>query len=118
MNEQQMNGDELNWAAGMFEGEGSIIINKNKSPKGVINYILRCKVPNTDREIIDFFDERWPGSNRPERQRGNQRPQRNWVRSGKQAEAFLQKLRPHLRTQRAIRRANVAFEFQIFKKFS
>ena len=108
--------DDLNWAAGMFEGEGSIIINKNKSPKGVINYILRCKVPNTDLEIIDFFHERWPGSKLAERPRGNQRPQRNWIVSGKQAGVFLQKLQPYLRTGRGKERAKLALQFQRLKE--
>src|SRR5712692_947363 len=111
-----MNDDELNWAAGMFEGEGTIRIAKNWSPKGERTYSLQCMVSNTDHSIIDFFNDRWPGGNRPERPRGNQRPQRRWVVSGKQAEAFLRKLRPHLRTNRVLKKVNVAFLFQIQKK--
>jgi hypothetical protein len=111
-----MNEDELNWAAGMFEGEGTIRIAKEWSRKRERNYRLQCIVPNTDHQIVDFFHKRWQGSNRPERPRGNQRPQRKWVVSGKQAEAFLRQLQPHLRTDRGRMRVNVAFQFQIMKK--
>jgi hypothetical protein len=79
-------------------------------------YRLQCKVPNTDREIVDFFNHRWPGSNRPERPRGNQRPQRNWTVSGKQAGVFLQKLQPYPRTGRGKKRAELALQFQRLKE--
>jgi uncharacterized membrane protein len=36
--------------------------------------------------------------------------------SGKQAKAFLRKLRPHLRTNRVLKKINVAFLFQIQKE--
>jgi len=99
-----------------YHKQEQVTQNKNKSPKGVISYILRCKVPNTDLEIIDFFHERWPGSNLPERPRGNQRPQRNWIVSGKQAGLFLQKLQPYLRTVRGGKRAELALQFQRLKE--
>jgi hypothetical protein len=112
MSEHHFNDDELNWAAGMFEGEGTIRINKDRSAKGEVIYKLQCSVPNTDREITDFFHTRWHGSNRPERPRGNRQPRQKWVASGTKAEAFLRKLRPYLKTNRAQMRVNVAFQFQ------
>jgi hypothetical protein len=36
-----MNGDDLNWAAGMFEGEGTISIGWRRSPKGKDVYALQ-----------------------------------------------------------------------------
>lgn len=49
-----MNDDELNWAAGMFEAEGTIRIAKSWSPKRERIYRLQCIVPNTDHSIIDY----------------------------------------------------------------
>lgn len=113
MIEQQISDDELNWAAGMFEGEGTIRISKDRRNG---SYRLQCIVPNTDRQIVDFFHERWLGSNKPELQRANQRPQHRWVVSGKMAKAFLLKLEPHIRTDRGQKRVNVALRFQILKE--
>lgn len=53
---------DLAWAAGMFEGEGtatiSVTTNRVGNPSG------RCVISltSTDRQIIDFFHERWPAS--------------------------------------------------------
>ena len=88
-----MNDGELNWAAGMFEGEGTIRINRYRSPKGDNVYRLQCKVPNTDNDIIDFFRDHWPKSSaRPERQPSNKQPLRIWIVSGKEADLFLKLL--------------------------
>lgn len=57
-----MSADDLVWAAGMFEGEGSIMIGTYRSPKGEDVYALHCKIPSTDYDIIAFFSEHWPKS--------------------------------------------------------
>ena len=111
----QMNADDLNWAAGMFEGEGTIRISRYRSPKGENVYTLRCKVSNTDNFIIDFFSGHWPGSTRPERPRGNQQPQRNWIVSGVKADLFLKMLFDHFRTERVKEKARLAIRFQKLK---
>jgi hypothetical protein len=115
-----MNVDDLNWAAGMFEGEGTINIGTyRRSPEGEDYYQLQCKVPNTDDGIIDFFSAHWPKcSTRPERVRGDRQPQRKWIVSGVNAVAFLLQLGPHLRTNRVKQKRNVALQLHLLKKLS
>src|SRR5690242_14193138 len=49
---------ELAWAAGMFEGEGTVTI----SAAGRHGYTRPVvTLANTDRQVVDFFQARWPG---------------------------------------------------------
>lgn len=104
-----MNVDDLNWAAGMFEGEGSITIGASRTPKGKEFYALQCKVPNTDHSIIAFFHDHWPGSIGSDNlKREDRQPQSIWIVKGVKARAFLKQLKPHLRTDRVLSKAKVA----------
>lgn len=104
---------DLAWAAGLFEGEGSVRINK---PARRNWGSLTASVVNTDREIVDFFQDRWPGyckaatGLRPE-----QRPAWVWVIAARQAAAFLEAIRPFVRSTRVRTKIAYGLEFQAQK---
>lgn len=100
-----MNADDLNCAAGMFEGEGTISIGASRTPKGKDVYALQCKVPNTDTGSI--------GSEKP---REDRQPQRIWIVKGVKAREFLEQLKPHLRTDRVRSKTKVAFRLMLLKQ--
>jgi hypothetical protein len=91
---------ELAWTAGLFEGEGSIRI--NKPTKRNLGHLV-VSVVNTDRDIIDFFQERWPGYMKPATGlRPNQRPAWVWVLAARRAMVFLLAIEPYI-VRKAVR---------------
>lgn len=89
---------DLNWAAGLFEGEGTVTIAVRNQDS---TYRLVCMVGNTDREIIDFFASRWGGWVQPAYgERPGRQPAWTWTVAGPRAEAFLREIEPHVRTIR------------------
>ena len=105
---------ELAWAAGLFEGEGSIRINK----PGRRNWgHLVASVVNTDRQVIDFFQARWPGYCKSATGlRPDQRPAWVWVIAARQAAAFLEAIRPHVVCDRVKRKLEHGLTFQAQKR--
>lgn len=101
---------EMAWAAGLFEGEGTVrIARPGKRQLGT----LVVSVVNTDRQILDFFQQRWPGycklaTGRPD----GTRPAWVWVIAARQAAAFLDDLLPYLQTERVRRKAELGLAFQ------
>jgi hypothetical protein len=85
---------ELAWAAGLFEGEGSVRINK---PTRRCCGALLASVVNTDIEVVQFFQERWP-TRRLRSATGldveRTRPAWVWITAARRAAAFLQEIRP------------------------
>jgi hypothetical protein len=101
----------LAWAAGLFEGEGTIRINSVT----VRNMgFLMCSVVNTDREVVEFFSARWPGYFRnatgldPRRQK----PAWVWAIAARKARAFLLDIQPYLVTDRVRFKAELGLAFQ------
>lgn len=84
---------ELAWAAGLFEGEGTVRI--NKPTRRNLGH-LAVSVVNTDRQVVDFFQARWPGYMKaatgldPTRQR----PAWVWCIAARKAADFLAAIRP------------------------
>lgn len=101
---------ELAWAAGLFEGEGTIRINKaTKRNLGA----LVVSVVSTDAQITDFFQARWPGHMKQgtgltERQR----PAWVWVIAARQAAAFIREVLPYFRRDVVRERSWLGLEFQ------
>lgn len=104
---------ELAWAAGLFEGEGNIRINKpTKRNLGA----LICSVTNCDPRIVGFFQERWPGYLKPTtKMREYHSDAWCWVIAARQAETFLVTLLDHFVTERTWTRAMLGLEFQAQK---
>lgn len=107
--ESSVTGVELAWAAGLFEGEGSIRVNK---PTGRNLGHLVCSVANTDIEVVRFFQARWPGHFKIRRPLPNRRPAWEWLISTQRAAAFLRIIRPFVMTDRVKRKIEVALAFQ------
>lgn len=109
-----MNAADLAWAAGMFEGEGSVRIN---SPTRRNLGALLCDLPNTDREVVAFYQNGWPGYMREVTAPTNprQRPYWRWRVAALVAARFLTDVLPYLRTERVRERALLGLEFQAGK---
>ena len=103
---------ELSWAAGLFEGEGNIRINKpTKQNLGT----LMVSVTNCDPRIVEFFQERWPGYMKLQK-KGRDREHVSdawcWVIAAQKAADFLTALLNHFVTERTWTRAMLGLEFQ------
>lgn len=96
------------WAAGLFEGEGTISLSRCKGKR---TSVARVTVVSTDRAIVRFFVDRWPGcvcSHTPDTRNGRARKAYVWAISSCDAiEGFLRDIRPFLRTARVRRKARL-----------
>lgn len=85
------------WAAGLFEGEGTVTLSANKA----MRVRPSISVPNTDREVVEFFHRRWGGSIRNHQPSGNARLVHVWgLSSGEPIECFIRDMLPFIRTRR------------------
>jgi len=104
---------DLIWAAGLFEGEGTITLAVRNQDE---TYRLLVIVGNTDRQILDFFQERWPGWLQPAYgKRPRRQPAWTWTLAAGKAEAFLRAIEPYLRTDRVKDKLRLALEFRSFQ---
>lgn len=104
--------EALAWAAGMFEGEGSIRINiATKRSTGS----LMVDMVNTDPEVIAFYQTRWPGHMRWVAGSGNRRDFYRWRIAATVAARFLNDIMPYLRTHRVREKALLALDYQAQK---
>jgi hypothetical protein len=100
------------WAAGFFEGEGTVGIHAMADRRNGLGYLV-VSVVNTDREHVDWFQSRWPGKVRAATGlRPDQRPAWVWVRHGVQAAAFLRDVEPYLRSARVRAKFHLGLEYQ------
>jgi hypothetical protein len=109
------NVETLAYVAGLFDGEGSIVIRccagrtKQRNP----SYGLQVGITNTDRELIEWLRGTFGGhisDNSHCPSRGKQRPCWAWRLVSREAHAFLQVILPYLRTKKP--QAVIAIEFQ------
>jgi hypothetical protein len=107
--------EDLAYAAGLFDGEGHIVIYKDTNRKKGKNpvYILICGVTNTDKRIIDFFYNNW-GACRQIRVRHKEHPKwktcYEWTIQAKMAMNFLKDIYPYLIGKKE--KAKLALDFQ------
>jgi hypothetical protein len=102
------------WAAGFFDGEGSINIVKQANKGGNTNYALVVDVSQVDPRPLEILQKHWRGSLRT-------RPQPNpkwktptiWTVRSIQAEQFLRDIRPYLIVKGE--EADVALRFREIK---
>lgn len=108
---------DLAWAAGLFEGEGTVRINK---PSRRNTGALLASVVNTDRQVSEWFQTRWPGFMKratgldPSRQR----PAWVWVVAARRAVAFLSAIRPFVVRDLVRARIDHGLAFQAEKSAS
>jgi hypothetical protein len=101
---------ELAWAAGLFEGEGSIRIG-TVTPRNL--GVLIATITSTDRETIDYFAERWPGKvGAATGLRPTQRRAWRWTIAARQAAAFLEDIEPYVVTARVREKLELGLAFQ------
>lgn len=101
---------DIHYAAGLFDGEGYVRISSRKSKTGEIMQVV-AGVAMTDPEGILLMHSLFGGSlHTQNRTRANHKPLHTWVVSSKKANAFLRKIRPHLRVK--VAQVDLAIEFQ------
>lgn len=102
---------ELSWAAGHFEGEGTISLSAEKRQGYTRPIVSLC---STDREVIALFDSWWPTSSnkKPRFPTERARAVYRWeLNSAKKIRAFIDQVRPHLRTERCKTKFALVSEF-------
>lgn len=105
---------ELAWAAGLFEGEGSVRISK----PALRNWgAVTASVVNTDKQIIDWFQTRWPGYCKPATGlRRDQKPAWVWVIAATKAIRFLREIEPFIVRDKVREKITHACWFQSQKR--
>lgn len=104
---------DMAWAAGLFEGEGTITISAGgKRPYTSIS----VQVTSTDVNIVTFFRERWPGGFHLVPKKGNARSAWVWRLSSRKAGWFLRALAPWLVTERVQEKAKLALHSQSLRR--
>lgn len=103
----------LPYAAGLFDGEGSIGIyqSQNAARKGRVNITLRAQLANSNKAVIDLFLARWGGyfyKNKP--LKPTHRVMYRWAASPSIAVKFIEDCGPYLVIKKP--EADVALEYQ------
>lgn len=90
---------DLAYTAGLFDGEGSVVITLNANQvTGIYHHKLMASVANTNFAIIDWLRERYGGHVTVHRVHGgNARDSARWQIGSRQAAQFLALIRPYLR---------------------
>jgi hypothetical protein len=109
--QEQMKRISAAWAAGFFEGEGTVTIANNRV--GIYTRIV-VKISNTDIECLGFFQDRWPaGSIRLlHAATDKRRPAWEWRLQSGRAEKFLRDIRPYVRSKRVQTKIRLALKVQ------
>lgn len=105
-------GDEK-WAAGMFEGEGTVTLSSNRT-KAYTR--LRVSLTNTDAEIVEFYVGRWGGKVRRFEPGGRAKTAFTWMLNSRQAARFLEIIQPHLRTTKTKEKVALALLSQSLRR--
>lgn len=106
MNIAMINGlATLSWAAGTFEGEGTVTITRS-GRRGYTRPLVM--LTSTDPEMIDVFQKRWPGCVKHYQPKGNARIAHTWTLNVRPAIArFLWDISPFLKTDRVRQKAEL-----------
>jgi hypothetical protein len=105
------------YAAGFFDGEGSVYISSGRPLKSGVQYFLCASVNNTHRGIIEQFERRFGGSISRTGETKTKKGVWRLRLYSHEAESFLRLLLPHLILKR--KQAIMAIRFQSgFSKLS
>jgi len=99
------------WAAGFFDGEGCIRINK-PTKRNLGN--LCVTISNTDEAVVRWFQKKWPGYFKPYKngKRKNRKPAFMWVVAAFKAVAFLKYIQPYVKRGITKTKIRLAIEYQ------
>jgi len=106
-----MKDTDLAYAAGLFDGEGCISINKvkpNRNPNLKPGFQLRCSISITDEETANWFKEMF-GGYVMFRQRARAQDYWQWVVTSNGAYEFLKVLQEWLRLKKPQAEIGIAF---------
>lgn len=96
---------ELAYAAGLFDGEGSISLVRSRRNR---THSPQVSIASTDYEVVDWFRERFGGSIVTKQPRmSNHSVSYDWRLTDRRALAFLEVIRPYLVIERKIRRIDL-----------
>ena len=120
-----MNKITLAYAAGFYDGEGTVYINNLKhnikNGRTIPSHCLVAEVTNTNKEVLMCFKEYFRGNIKyysvdklGNTGVGSKKPQWRWNVSGNQAKDFFEAILPYLIVKR--KQAELAISFQINKK--
>lgn len=103
---------EIGWAAGIIDGEGSIMISPTRHGGERNGYQVIVRASNTQPAMADTLQRIWGGSISKCRQSSNlgYKPIYAWAISSNKALALLEQIEPHLVIKRA--HAIIAIEMQ------
>ncbi|MDO8752579.1 MAG: LAGLIDADG family homing endonuclease [Anaerolineales bacterium] len=97
--------EELAYAAGLFDGEGSITLTRHRNNR---THSPQVSVTSTDYEVVRWFRERFGGSVVTKQPRkSNHSVSYDWRLTDRRALAFLELIRPYLVIERKIRRIDL-----------
>jgi hypothetical protein len=98
------------WAAGFFEGEGTVTIAVRNSDE---TYRLVVIISNTDRPLVEWFRGRWGGWLQPVYgERPGRVPAWTWAVAGPGAERFISDIGPYVRSQKKLAKLRLALRFR------
>ena len=96
------------WAAGLFEGEGTVTLLLDRRGGGTAPLV---SVVSTDPDVTGYFQDRWPGHVRgfhPKSQSGRCCKAYTWrLHANEKIEGFLLDILPHIRTPRVREKAKL-----------
>ena len=99
------------WAAGLFEGEGTITI---RSTGAAGHTMPEVSMVSTDAQVVEVFQTLWPGHTErytPKSRTGRARQAIRWKRNATEAvEGFLLDLYPYFKTARVRTKADLLME--------
>jgi len=101
---------ELAYAAGLFDGEGCVSINKVRQKHYVRDgYQLRCSISITHEETSLWFKDHFGGSHKPII-RANARNYWQWVVVARKARKFLEEIEPYLVIKKEVAGHGILFQ--------
>jgi hypothetical protein len=110
---------DLIYAAGFFDGEGTVQLNRYKrNKKGDACYRLCVSVSNTKKEVIDWFKETFgTGCVHPIRKfKKGGNPGWRWLLYSRRASKFLQMIYPYLKVKKDDAEIGILFQDFINKR--
>lgn len=106
---------DLAWAAGFFEGEGTVAISFSRNRHARVH----VTIANNDKQTLDFFQEHWSGCfYLRKRDKTKTKANDTWwwsINAIVQTDHFLKTVMPYLRTDRVRSKFRLALECNEFK---
>ena len=107
MEKKMLRETDVSWAAGFFEGEGSLSVTKD--------FTLHARVPQVDREPLDRLRELFGGNIRNKCASGNRKPCLEWSICNAAVIRLLLAIQKFVVRTRIKDRIRMAMEFQEIK---